>query len=267
VTGPPTLDLSAADDMAALRAVAELFGSVWGRTPEGLPVSSEILKSMVHAGGLVSVARSGGELVGAAVLGRDVPGAGYGYIAAVRPGLADHGVGFALKQHQRSWSLEHGITVLRWTFDPLVARNARFNLTKLGAVARDHELSFYGHMSDQLNGDDEADRLVPEWRLDSPRAVACAAGLAPEPGEPPIGSPALLEAADGPDGLPAYAALPDVRGVRAPADIVALRRSDPAQASAWRRFVRERLGGTLGEGYVAVGVSRTGWYQLDKELP
>ncbi|MCB0905628.1 MAG: GNAT family N-acetyltransferase [Nocardioidaceae bacterium] len=267
MTGSPTLELSAADDMATLRSVAELFGSVWGRTPEGLPVSSEILKSMVHAGGLVSVARSGDELVGAAVLGRDDPGAGYGYIAAVRPGLVDHGVGFALKQHQRSWSLQHGITVLRWTFDPLVARNARFNLTKLGAVARDYQRSFYGHMSDLLNGDDESDRLVPEWRLDSPRAVACAAGRAPDPGEPPIGSPELVEAADGPDRLPAYAALPEVRWVRAPADIVALRRSDPAQASAWRGLVRERLGQALCEGYAAVGVSCTGWYRLDKELP
>lgn len=267
MTGSPMLDLSAADDMAALRAVAELFGSVWGRTPEGLPVASEILKSMVHAGGLVSVARIGDELVGAAVLGRDAPGAAYGYVAAVRPGLADRGVGFALKQHQRTWSLANGITVLRWTFDPLVARNARFNLTKLGAVARDYELAFYGRMSDQLNGDDESDRLVPEWRLDSPRAEAAAAGRELEPGEPPIGSPEVVDAADGPDGLPAYAALPDARWVRAPADIVALRRSDPAQASAWRLFVRERLGGALGEGYEAVGVSRTGWYRLEKEHP
>jgi len=265
VTGSSTLRLSAADDMATLREVAELFGAVWGWTSEGLPVSSEILRSMVHAGGLVSVARTGEGLVGAAVLGRDVPGEAYGYIAAVRPGLADHGVGFALKQHQRAWSLEQGIGVLRWTFDPLVARNARFNLTKLGAVVRDYESAFYGRMSDRLNGSDDADRLVPEWWLDSERAVAAAAGQELDPGEPPVGSPDVVDAADGPDGLPAYAALPDVRWVRVPADIVDLRRRDPGQASVWRGFVRDRLGGDLGDGFVAVGVSRTGWYRLERD--
>lgn len=267
MTASRPIELAAVSDMETLRAVAALFGSVWGRTPEGLPVSSELLRSLVHAGGLVSVARSGGELVGAAALGRDEPGAGYGFIAAARPGLADRGVGFALKQHQRTWALERDITVLRWTFDPLVSRNARFNLTKLGAVARAYEPAFYGRMHDRLNGSDDADRLVPEWHLASPRAMAAAAGRPEEPGEPPLIDPSPTPDALGPDGAPADVVGVGERWVRVPRDIVELRRSDPGQAASWRSFVRERLGGALANGFVAVGVSRAGWYRLTRADP
>lgn len=43
-------------------------------------------------------------------------------------------VGYALKFHQRGWASERGIEQITWTFDPLVARNAYFDLGKLGAV-------------------------------------------------------------------------------------------------------------------------------------
>ncbi len=254
----PDLRITATGELDELRAVAALFGEVWGRGPEGLPISSEMLRSLVHAGGLVSVARAGADLVGAAVLGRDEPGWCYSYIAAVRPGGADRGLGTALKQHQRGWALEHGMTRMRWTFDPLVGRNARLNLTRLGAVARVYEHSFYGRMSDELNGDDEADRLVPEWVLDSPRAERAAAGEPIEPGEPPSG-----RGTEGPDGRVAALDAGKVRWCRVPADVVALRRTDPAEAAAWRGFVREQLTSAFADGFTAVGVSRSGWYRLE----
>lgn len=255
---PPDVRISAASGLDELRAVAALFGEVWGRTPEGLPISSEMLRSLVHAGGLVSVARSGPDLVGAAVLGRDEPGSCYSYIAAVRPGTADHGLGTALKQHQRGWALDHGMTRMRWTFDPLVGRNARLNLTKLGAVARVYEHSFYGRMSDDLNGEDEADRLVPEWVLDSPRVERAAAGEPLEPGEPTLAS-----GTEGPDGRVAAIVEGAVRWCRVPTDVVALRRTHPAEAASWRRFVREQLSTAFAEGFTAIGVSRSGWYRLE----
>jgi predicted GNAT superfamily acetyltransferase len=45
------------------------------------------------------------------------------------------GIGYALKLAQRAACLDQGIDEVRWTFDPLVARNGRFNLVRLGAVA------------------------------------------------------------------------------------------------------------------------------------
>ena len=76
---------------------------------------------------------------------------------------------------ERAQALDQDIHVARWTYDPLVARNAWFNLGKLGAVADRFGRSFYGDMTDEINRGDRTDRLVIRWDLD------------PEPG--PRGGP------------------------------------------------------------------------------
>lgn len=257
-------------DMAPLHAISALFAQVWGRTPEGVPVHTEVMRSLVHAGGLVSAAHdtTSGELLGAAVLGRDVPGACYGYIAAAAPGAGDRGIGRALKQHQRSWAVEHGMSLMRWTFDPLVSRNARFNLTRLGATVRDYEPAFYGEMADDLNGTDVGDRLVAHWELTSERASLAAAGDLPGPTDDPASAPpAGADLEDGPDGIPALVVTPGERWVRVPADVVELRRTDPGQAAAWRSASAAWFQDALADGLVADGVSRTGWYHLAPLAP
>lgn len=255
--------VAAVEGIEELRRVSDLFADVWGRTAEGVPITSELMRSLVHAGGLVSVATApaSGGLVGAAVLGRAEPGACYSYIAAAVPGAGDRGVGFALKQQQRAWALARGLRRMSWTFDPLVSRNARFNLTKLGARVRVYEPAFYGQMSDAINGDDVADRLVVDWRLDSPAAVGASQGHVEEPDEP---LPADHRA-DGPDGLPAWAEAEDARWLRVPTDIVALRRRDPDQASRWRALTAQWIAGSFADGFVAVGTTRTGWYRLERD--
>ena len=68
---------------------------------------------------------------------------------------------------------------MRWTFDPLVARNAYFNLHKLGAVADRFERNFYGEMTDTLNRGERTDRVVVRWDLDrdpGPRNVLVSDG-------------------------------------------------------------------------------------------
>ena len=67
---------------------------------------------------------------------------------------------------------------MHWTFDPLVRRNAYFNLHKLGARAVDQYLpDFYGRMTDGINaGDTTSDRLYIQWDVASPEAIAAAAG-------------------------------------------------------------------------------------------
>jgi predicted GNAT superfamily acetyltransferase len=242
-----------------MRAVSDLLTEVWGRNDEGVPIPSEMLLSLVHAGGLVNAAYDGETSIGAAVLGRAEPGECYSFIAAARPGLSDRGIGFGLKQHQRAWGLAHGLHTMVWTFDPLVARNARFNLTKLGATVADYKVGFYGVMTDELNGQDRADRLVPRWQLDSERAAAAAAGVTTEPADPPAQVRVL---GTGPDGEPAYLATDVERWIRMPRDIVALRRSDPAQASAWRELLADWLPAVFADGWVADGVTRGSWYHL-----
>lgn len=256
--------IEAVEDMDTLRQVSALFAVVWGRTAEGVPMHSESLRAVAHAGGLVNVARdrSGGDLLGAAVLGRDVPGSSYSYLAAVRPEITDRGIGVTLKQHQRAWALAHDIDLMRWTFDPLVARNARFNLVKLGAGVQEYEPAFYGQMADQLNGTDVGDRLVVTWELDSPRALRAGEGLAEDPTPPTATSPEVTHAEAGPDGEPALLHTPTGRWLRVPGDIVALRRSDPEQARAWRTATGAWFQDAFAAGLGAVSVSRTGWYHL-----
>ena len=255
--------VSAAESMSELREVSALFQSVWGRTAEGVPFPSEAMRSLIHAGGLVSAARRDGSLVGAAVLGRATGTTCYSYLAATLPGGADRGTGFAVKQHQRAWALSEGLTAMHWTFDPLVSRNARFNLSKLGACARVYEPAFYGYMSDVLNGGDVADRIVAEWVLPSVGAVSASEGTAR-----PVGGPAeaVLEVAEpGPDGEAAWLRSSTEAWCRVPTDIVELRGTNPRQASAWRAAVAGWLAPAMADGYVATSAGPTGWYHLEKE--
>lgn len=253
------------ETISDLKLVSALFETVWGRSPEGVPLGSELMRSLVHAGGAATAAYDGThELVGAAVLVLAEPvGTTYSLIAATCPGRSDRGIGYALKQHQRAWALERGLDTMSWTFDPLVGRNARFNLTKLGAEAHEYEQSFYGLMTDAINAVDDSDRLVARWSLSSPRAVAASERTAPDPGEPEYDDSDVL--AVGPDGRPVGVQAGTSLWCRVPTDIVALRRSNPAQAAAWRQSVRNVLTAALASGRVATGMTRSGWYHLTQE--
>ena len=48
-----------------------------------------------------------------------------------------------------------------WTFDPLVRRNARLNLIKLGADVDGFEVDFYGNMDDGINSGDPTAHQPP----------------------------------------------------------------------------------------------------------
>lgn len=251
VTAAP-VEITEASDLAELREVSTLFTEVWGRTAEGAPMHSDVMRSLIHAGGAVTVARTGGSLLGATVLTPATPaGSAYSLLAAVAPGTSDRGIGRALKLRQRQWAIERDLSEIRWTFDPLAARNARFNLSVLGATSAAYEVAFYGVMSDQINGEDEADRLVVVWDLaHEPAASATELALGGEPTLP------------GPDGSPFVRTDGATRWIRVPHDIVALRRTRPEQATAWRHAVREQFVDAFASGLVATGVSRSSWYQL-----
>ncbi|MGV9246637.1 chorismate synthase [Streptomyces sp. NPDC003710] len=270
--------LRTVDDVAGLAAVADFFSDVW-RTPRSTPpYPAEVLHSLVHAGGAVHAAFAGDRLAGAsvAVFGRPADACAYSLVAA-----ADRGLGYAVKQAQRAWLLERGARTLRWTFDPLVGRNARFNLVKLGATGSEYLVDFYGPMTDGVNDGDESDRLTVTWDLAAPREpdetadrtaapVTAPAALDPSPtpgfaragGPPQAGGTPVA-----PDGGPLALRSPDGRRVwcRVPDDIVALRAADPALALSWRHAVREVFVAAFAEGCTATGMSRDGWYTLTRE--
>ena len=151
-----------------------------------------------------------------------------------------------------------------WTTDPLIRRNAYFNLAKLGAEAPRYLVDFYGEMRDGINKGDESDRLLIRWSLDSKKAKSAALRQAAEPDVEKSGGDPILST--GPEGEPVFTpASSRVLLCATPADIVAMRRSDPALAREWRIALRGALGGALAEGYVIAGATRGGWYVLEKK--
>lgn len=217
-----------------LVAVNTLFQRVWGSNESIANV--DLLRAVAHAGGYVA---------GGYDAERNLVGASFGFLGRHRAELALHshvtgvlpraqhlGVGRAIKLHQRTWAAERDVPWITWTFDPLVRRNAWFNIGVLGATVAEYVVNFYGRMRDSINSGSDSDRLVVAWATQ------------------PDGAPA--QAADG----------ASVITVPTPDNIVILRRTDPAAADDWRLRLRRELGDRLAGGATVVGFTRDGDYQL-----
>src|SRR5262249_7464429 len=96
-------------------------------------------------------------------------------LAVLEPWQA-RGVGFALKLAQRAAALDAGVSDMRWTFDPMLLRNARFNLVKLGTVGTRLLRDFYGDREDELNRGERSDRFEVSWPLLAERVRSAVAG-------------------------------------------------------------------------------------------
>ncbi|GAA0636910.1 hypothetical protein GCM10010174_68280 [Kutzneria viridogrisea] len=245
-----------AEDLPTLEPVSRFLAGVW-QTPESQPpFAPDVLRAFVHAGGAVHYASDGDGVAAAAVLLFCSPSsrAVYSMIAAAR--TSDHGVGFALKQAQRVWALERGATAMVWTFDPLVSRNAYFNLAKLGATATEYSVDLFGRIDDGVNGHDETDRLTAVWPLCDPHPVRLAG--------PDLES-AELDPQPAPDGAPFSARDESGHWCRVPLDILTTRRQDQPLTAKWRAAVRDVLLPAFDAGFTATGFSRSGWYHLTRK--
>jgi|ERR1051326_959217 predicted GNAT superfamily acetyltransferase len=144
------------------------------------------------AGGWTLGAFSDGRLVGfvhhlAAVHDDEI--FGYSHMMAVAVEYQNQGVGAQLKWAQRERALAEGRDFIKWTFEPMRARNAHFNLNRLGGVVREYAVNFYGTDYGQrpevsgTSGND-SDRVFVRWELRAPRVEALAAGQEYGLGEP-----------------------------------------------------------------------------------
>lgn len=250
----------------------EVFDLTWPTVPGATEVTANMIRAIEHSGGYVSGAFEGGRIIGAclAIVGRTRSDEGWhvhlhSHMASTIPGLSDRGIGTALKLHQRAWALDHGIDRVEWTFDPLVRRNARVNLVKLGATATAYLVDFYGRMDDALNAGEPSDRLVARWDLASARVVAAMSGVRDlRSREEWLADGAedalVLERGDEPRIVPSSAR---TTLVALPGDIIDIRRTDGALARAWRLAVREALAPVqAGEAHV-VGLTSDGCYVVE----
>jgi predicted GNAT superfamily acetyltransferase len=289
-------------DLDGLQAVYQLYDTIWRPDRTNPPVTTELLRALTKAGNYVGGAfddtgsrRGGsrseergsrtdrlGELAGACVGFFGLPETSldsspdsgpqaslelHSHIAGVAPWALGRSIGFALKLHQRTWALRRGVAVMEWTFDPLVRRNAYFNLVKLGALPAEYLPNFYGGMHDTINAGDESDRLLARWELDTRDVAAAALGkTSPRDAEAELARGAVVALDRDDNGGPAAGTLAgDTLLVAVPPDIESLRASDPAAARDWRVAVRETLGAAMADGARVTGFDRAGWYVLSPQ--
>jgi predicted GNAT superfamily acetyltransferase len=239
--------------------VADLLVEIWETSHRHAPMSPDLLCALSFTGQYVALARGeDGTVLAASVgfFGADDHGVHlHSHITGVRPEAQGRRIGYALKLHQRAWAAAHGLATITWTFDPLVRRNAYFNLTKLGAVPSRYLVNAYGDMADGLNAGEPSDRFLVEWPV-----AAAAPHRSLDTGAADV---VLACAADGEPVATAPGDAP-VRTAWIPEDIVALRRRDAPLARTWRLALREAISAAGADGFIATAMTRDGWYVLER---
>ena len=201
--------------LSDINQAREIFDRTW--TPvNSTEITPNLLQAMVHSGSYLSGAFIDNKIVGAAFAFPATNGGLHlhSHMTAVVPEFRDKGVGYALKIDQWNWAKKKNYSHLSWTFDPLVRRNAKLNIAKLGVDISAYFPNFYGDMPDALNAGDESDRLMVSWRTD-------------------VDTPRARELITNPE--------PDDVLIEIPEDIVAIRTKNQSESMKWRRQVREQF--------------------------
>ena len=162
---------------------------------------------------------------------------GYSHMMAVDAAFQNKGVGAQLKWAQRTRALNEGRDYIKWTFEPMRARNAHFNLNRLGVVVREYAANFYGtdYSTDPAEKGSvrglDSDRLFASWDLKDSRVEAFSRREEFHLGEAE-------------------------RTVEIPADFASLLKSDPESAKREVQRVRNEFVQTLSEGFVCRAFDR-----------
>ena len=254
-------------------ACVELQRDTWGRRfSDIVPVS--MMGIAVKMGGIcLGAFDPGGGMLGFVfgVTGpRDGELAHWSHMLAVQGRARNLGIGRQLKFAQRQALAKRGVDTLYWTFDPLVARNAYFNLNRLGATIAEFVPDMYGASDSDLHRLG-TDRFIARWSLkgrarvarsmsnrlaESDVAVVDGGRVAPDRAEPATEGAACGGAhpAMGKPGcngrLPHGA---DLIEVPVPRDIDAVASESFEEALAWRRANRTAFTRLFSEGYDIVG--------------
>ena len=158
-------------------------------------------------------------------------------MTGVRSEYQGLGIGAMLKWAQRERALAEGVKYIKWTFEPVKAKNAYFNLEKLGASVSEIHRNFYG-IDYSTAGSPErqiglaSDRLFGEWELESEKVKALAQGVAYSERRTPAAEIVI------------------------PADWDLLVTSDPEAALAEQLRIREEFEAAFAAGLVGRGFKR-----------
>ncbi len=250
-------DLENAFDMEGLEDVQQ---SAWGYPDRDLTPAS-LFTVHAHMGGVVCAAF---------VVGSSVPvGFAYSFPAmykgvlvqhshmlAIRPEHQASGLATRLKLHQRSRAVAMGYSLMTWTFDPLLTKNARLNLGKLNARAVSYHPDWYA-LRGGIYAGLPADRFFVEWDLT--KIMLEKAKTAP--------SGTLVLEADS----KACATMPNLQAegvllIQSPRDINVLKAQNLEAARTWREAHRVVFAHYFQCGYVVTDLHDTGeqtFYRLE----
>jgi len=222
LSAPVDVRIAPLETVEQVFAASAVLSEVWGGDRSGMPPN--LLRALAHSGNYAVGLYDGDLMIGASVAFFAAPSARsmHSHITGILPPYRGHELGRALKQHQRDWALARDVGQITWTFDPLVARNAHFNLRVLGTRVTEYLVNQYGPMDDGVNRGDESDRIMVTWVLAAP----------------PVPTPDDADV---------------VATVRVPPDVEALRNESPREAAAWRLRVREEFDECRLEGLVCRG--------------
>jgi predicted GNAT superfamily acetyltransferase len=158
----------------------------------------------------------------------------HSHLAAVAEDLRHQDIGFRMKLAQRDHAIKAGVSLIKWTFDPLQSRNAHLNINKLGAIIRRYEVNYYGEgLSRVFDSEVPSDRVFAEWWVSSAHVESALAGNRPGQAEP-------------------------VKSVLIPEDITDVRQQCVDEHRRWRLRVREEFEGKLAGGLIVRGFERVG---------
>ena len=236
--------LTTVDDADLLNQVIE---ATWG----GQHMDREVVRALAISGNSSWGAFDADRLIGFVLGWAGVDASGlhvHSHMLAAIPDRRHAGVGEALKLAQRAQALEQGIEVVRWTFDPLVARNAWLNLGKLGVVIDRFARSFYGDMRDTINQGERSDRVTVAWHLrrePSPYVVRA------DPIDLVMRSPDAM-----PEPAMAELAHASAARIEVPAEYHDLRAADPVLGMAWRDAIADAVERCLDAGLLGAAFDR-----------
>ena len=218
----------------------DVLDLVWPTPGGGREIPQNLMQAFVHNGSYFVGAFRGDEILGATFGFIGITGGIHlhSHMSAVLPQSRDLGVGALMKRHQYTWAFERKIPFITWTFDPLVRKNAGFNISKLGVEVAAYHPDFYGAMTDLVNAGDVSDRIMVKWHV----------------------------SADVPPSSRATSDLPHgAISIAIPEDIVALRARSAEEAMVERLRVRNEFLEAFEKGYKVIGFSNVDGYILTKE--
>jgi len=240
------------------RQIEDLQRKIWDMDETDV-VPDHLLLTAAKNQGVVLLARLDGQPIGFVFSFQGATADGVrkpcSHQAGVFPGERSRGVGYRLKLAQRKAVLAQGIELITWTCDPLLSRNAKLNIGKLGAMSYAYFPRLYGDMRDGLNKGWDSDRLEVSWHLNSSHVQAKLHG---KPAPLRVQASQILNpAARNQRGffVPPEKSAPlshHRHFVQIPTHIDALKKVDMALAIAWRIHIRHLLELAFAEGYTIV---------------